>query len=141
MRPVRFIARWKFMRPFLTLIFSLATVGLASADKADAEPAPHGLAAAFGNTVKATYRDGRAQRYWFQADGTWRAIGRRGTASSGKWTQAGEKVCLKQSKPFSAPFKYCTHFPDSGLLGSSWPAKDAGGGKITLSLVKGGAGT
>ena len=99
---------------------------------------PRGFAAAFGNTVKATYPDGRFQRYWFKEDGTWRAIGRRGTSSSGKWTQKGEKVCLKQTKPPAGPFKYCTSFPSGGELGSSWPAKDAGGGKITLSLVKGG---
>lgn len=127
------------MRPHL--IFSLAVLGVTAtmAFNAKAEPAAHGLAAAFGNTVKATYPDGRFQRYWFQSGGTWRAIGRRGTASSGKWTQAGEKVCLKQTKPFVAPFKYCTHFPETGVIGSSWPAKDAGGGKITLSLVRGGA--
>ena len=93
---------------------------------------------AFGNTVKATYPDGRFQRCWFKADGAWRAIGRRGTTSSGKWTQKGEKVCLKQTKPSAGPFRYCASFPSSGDLGSSWPAKDAGGGKITLSLVKGG---
>jgi hypothetical protein len=119
------------------LLLSAAAV-LLVAGAAHAEPAG-GLAAAFGNTVKATYPDGRFQRYWFQPDGTWRAIGRRGTASSGKWTQKGESVCLKQQKPFGSPVKYCTTFPASGHLGSSWAAKDAGGGKITLSLVKGGA--
>ena len=121
-----------------TLLISAAAVLLA-AGAAHAAPATGGLAEAFGNTVKATYPDGRFQRYWFKADGTWRAIGRRGTASSGRWTQAGERVCLKQTKPFAGPFKYCTQFPDGAGLGSSWPAKDAGGGKITLSLVKGGA--
>jgi hypothetical protein len=121
-----------------TLLISAAAVLLA-AGAAHAAPATGGLAEAFGNTVKATYPDGRFQRYWFKADGTWRAIGRRGTASSGKWTQAGERVCLKQTKPFAGPFKYCTQFPDGARLGASWPAKDAGGGKITLSLVKGGA--
>jgi len=121
-----------------TLLISAAAVLLA-VGAAPAATATGGLAEAFGNTVKATYPDGRFQRYWFKADGTWRAIGRRGTASSGRWTQAGERVCLKQTKPFAGPFKYCTQFPDSARLGASWPAKDAGGGKITLSLVKGGA--
>jgi hypothetical protein len=97
-----------------------------------------GIAAAYGNTVKAVYPDGRFQRYWFDADGTWRAVGRRGTASSGKWTVKGEKVCLRQSKPFPSPVKYCTDFPSGGRLGSSWPSKDAGGGGIKLMLVKGG---
>jgi hypothetical protein len=125
------------MHAFRHLIAPACALLLIASGGAAAAAEPHGLAAAFGNTVKATYPDGRFQRYWFQAGGTWRAIGRRGTASSGKWTAKGEKVCLKQTKPFAAPFKYCTTFPDSGTLGSSWPAKDAGGGKITLSLVKG----
>jgi len=124
------------MRPHL--ILGLAALSLMLGGEAVAAPDPHGVAAAIGNTVKATYPDGRFQRYWFKADGTWRAIGRRGTASSGKWTQKGETVCLKQTKPFAGPFKYCTSFPSTGTLGSSWPAKDAGGGKIRLSLVKGG---
>ena len=124
-----------------TLLISSAAALLLAAGAAHAEPATGGLRAAFGNTLKATYPDGQFQRYWIQADGAWRAIGRRGTASSGKWTQKGAKVCLKQLKPFSGPFKYCTTFPDDGRVGSSWPAKDAGGGKITLSLVKGGAGS
>src|SRR4051812_27585528 len=109
----------------------LAAPALAAPDRA----APsHGVAAAFGNTVKATYPDGRFQRYWFKPDGTWRAIGRRGTASSGKWTEKGERVCLKQTKPFASPFKYCTDFSAAKGLGASWPAKDAGGGRIVLSL-------
>ena len=121
-------------------ILILAALGLALtlSGGAAAAPEPRGFEVAFGNTVKATYPDGRFQRYWFKEDGSWRAIGRRGTSSSGKWTRNGEKVCLKQTKPFAGPFKYCTSFPAAGALGSSWPAKDAGGGKITLSLVKGG---
>jgi hypothetical protein len=90
--------------------------------------APPGLAAAFGNTVTATYPDGRVQRYW----------GRRGKASSGKWTADGEKVCLRQSKPIPAPNRYCTQFPDTVRVGASWKAKDMGGGPITLRIVKGG---
>ena len=116
-----------------TLMLCAAAVLVAGA--ADAEP--RGLDAAFGNTVKATYPDGRSQRYWFKSDGTWSAIGRRGKPSSGKWTRDGERVCLKQAKPFASPFRYCTRFPADGRLGSSWPAKDAGGGRITLSLVAG----
>jgi hypothetical protein len=109
-----------------------------NAAAADAPPqAPKSLAAAFGNTVKATYPDGRFQRYWFQPDGTWRAIGRRGHASSGRWKAHGDEVCLKQTKPIPSPMKYCTTFPSDAHVGSSWPAKDMGGGAITLSVVKG----
>ena len=119
------------------LLCLAAACGLLLAAPADA--APQAVSAAFGNTIKATYPDGRFQRYWLQPDGTWRAIGRRGKPSSGKWTQKGDELCLRQTKPFPAPTKYCTPFPATTKVGASWPAKDAGGGKITLSLVKGGA--
>lgn len=98
------------------------------------------VSAVFGNTVKATYPDGRFQRYWFQRDGSWRAIGRRGKPSSGHWTAKGDEVCLRQSKPIPSPMKYCTTFPADAHVGASWPAKDMGGGAITLSVVKGGRG-
>ena len=38
---------------------------------AQAAPEPRGLAAAFGNTVKALYPDGKYQHMWFRADGGW----------------------------------------------------------------------
>lgn len=102
-----------------------------------AQATPVGLTAAFGNTVKARYPDGRYQRYWFKADGTWDAIGRRGKPSSGKWTAKGDNVCLKQTKPFAAPLKYCTTFPGEGGPGAKWAGKSAGGDPIQLSVVKG----
>jgi hypothetical protein len=100
-------------------------------------PEPRGVAAAFGNTVKTLYPDGKAQRIWFRADGSWDAIGRRGKSSSGKWTVKGEKVCLKQSKPFPSPFKYCTVFPSTGGVGTQWASKDMAGEPIRITLVKG----
>lgn len=105
---------------------------------ASAAEAPRGIAAAFGNTLKATYPDGRFQRYWFGKDGTWRAIGRRGKPSSGKWMLKGEQVCLRQSKPFPSPTRFCTDFPSNGALGSSWQAKDVSGKPVKLSLLAGG---
>ena len=96
-----------------------------------------GVAAAFGNTVKAQYPDGRYQRIWFHADGAWEAVGRRGNWSSGKWSQKGAKVCLKQSKPFPAPFKYCTDFPSAGGLGAVWTSRDMSGEPIRLTVVRG----
>jgi hypothetical protein len=102
-----------------------------------AQPEPRGVAAAFGNTVKAIYPDGKNQRIWLREDGTWEAIGRRGKHSSGKWSAKGSKVCLKQSKPFPAPFKYCTDFPANGGLGAVWASKDMTGVPIKLTLVKG----
>jgi hypothetical protein len=102
-----------------------------------AQPQPRGVPVAFGNTVKALYPDGKHQRIWIKADGTWDAIGRRGKPSSGKWTQKGEKVCLKQVKPFPAPFSYCTRFPADGGVGAVWTSKDMAGEPIKLTVVKG----
>jgi len=96
-----------------------------------------GVAAAFGNTVKAQYPDGRYQRLWIRADGTWDAVGRRGQRTSGKWAEKNGKVCLKQSKPFPAPFKYCTAFPASGGIGAVWTSKDMSGEPIRLTVVPG----
>ncbi len=122
----------------LALAALLAAPGLtAEAASVGAPAKPLGVAAAFGNTVKAQYPDGRFQRLWFRADGTWEAVGRRGYWSSGKWSQKGEKVCLKQSKPIPAPFKYCTRFPAAGGVGTVWTSKDMSGEPIRLILVRG----
>lgn len=98
---------------------------------------PRGVAAAFGNTIKSLYPDGKAQFIWLKADGAWEGINRRGKSSSGKWTQKAEKVCLKQTKPFSLPISYCTRFPEDGGLGAVWASKDVTGQPIQLTLVKG----
>ena len=116
---------------------ALALTPLAMALAPAAHAAPDGVAAAFGNTIKALYPDGRHQRIWLKADGTWEAIGRRGKWSAGKWSQKDDKVCLKQAKPFPAPFKYCTDFPANGRLGAVWTSKDMTGEPIKLTVVKG----
>lgn len=99
---------------------------------------PRGVTAAFGNTVKAFYPDGKAQWLWFKADGTWEAFGRRGKWSSGKWSEkdAG-KVCLKQAKPVPIPFKYCTDFPTNGGVGAVWTSRSIEGDPIKVTLVRG----
>jgi hypothetical protein len=120
------------------LFIPLAGLGAACVAATAAEAAePRGLQAAFGNTVKAIYPDGRAQRIWFSPDGAWEAIGRRGKWSSGKWSVKEDKVCLKQSKPFPAPFKYCTAFPTNGAPGVFWTSRDMNGEPIRLTVVKG----
>lgn len=96
-----------------------------------------GVAAAFGNTVKALYPDGKYQWLWFKPDGTWEAFGRRGKWSSGKWSEKDAKVCLKQAKPISIPFKYCTAFPASGGVGAVWTSKSVEGDPIKVTVVKG----
>ncbi len=120
-------------------LLSIALAGLGAACLAASAQAaePRGLQAAFGNTVKALYPDGKAQRLWFKADGTWEAVGRRGKWSAGKWSIKDDRVCLKQSKPFPAPFKYCTEFPANGGPGVMWTSRDMNGEPIRLTVVRG----
>jgi hypothetical protein len=117
----------------LATVLSLL-VGLPAA----ASDPPRGVAAAFGNTVKAMYPDGKHQWLWFKADGTWEAFGRRGKWSSGRWTQKdAQKVCLRQSKPIPIPFNYCTDFPANGGVGAVWSSKSLEGEPIRVTVVKG----
>lgn len=123
------------MRP--TILCLAAILALTAAVSANATES-RGVAAAFGNTVKALYPDGKYQWLWFKADGTWEAFGRRGKWSSGKWSQkdAG-KVCLKQAKPLPIPFNYCTDFPTNGGVGAVWTSKSMEGDPIKVTVVKG----
>ena len=128
------------MRPIrtLALVALLSAPGLTvQAANLNVSPDVHGVAAAFGNTVKAQYPDGRYQRLWIHSDGSWEAVGRRGYWSSGKWSQKGDEVCLKQSRPFPAPFRYCTDFPAGGGLGVAWTSRDMSGELIRLTVVRG----
>ena len=98
---------------------------------------PRGIAAAFGNTVKAVYPDGRQQRIWLRPDGAWQAIGPRGNWSAGHWSIRNGRVCMTQSRPFPSPFRYCTDFPADGGPGVVWTSRDWQGHPISLTVVKG----
>ncbi|MDB5476318.1 MAG: hypothetical protein JWP49_1829 [Phenylobacterium sp.] len=95
------------------------------------------VAAAFGNTVMSIYPDGRSQKIWLHPDGLWDGLGRDGKPLSGKWTMKGDKVCLRQNRPPTLPFSYCTTFPNDPHVGVSWTSKDFGGTPIRLTVVKG----
>ncbi|WP_293906462.1 hypothetical protein [Phenylobacterium sp.] len=129
--------------PALALAGALLAPGVAALAATPGPPSTpsmdvHGVPAAFGNTIKAQYPDGHYQRLWFKPDGTWEAVGRRGYWSSGKWSQKdGDKLCLKQAKPFPAPFKYCTVFPAGGGIGAVWTSKDMAGEPIRVTLIRG----
>ena len=124
------------MRLFLSAAVALS-LALAVPAAASAGEAP-GVAAAFGNTVKALYPDGRYQWLWFNSDGTWEAFGRRGKWSSGKWSQKdAQKVCLQQSRPFPVPFNYCTSFPANSSVGVVWASRSMEGDPIKVTVVKG----
>jgi hypothetical protein len=117
----------------LGLIPAFALAPMAAPSVALAAP---DVSVAFGNTVVSTYPDGRKAHLWMKADGSYTATGRRGKPSSGTWSIKGDKVCLKQKKPTSAPFTYCTAAPTGGV-GTSWKAKAVTGEPITVTVVKG----
>lgn len=120
------------------LIYAAAATIILGTAAQPAAAETRGVAAAFGNTVKALYPDGKHQWLWFKADGTWEAFGRRGKWSSGKWSQKDEgKVCLKQARPVAIPFKYCTDFPAHGGVGAVWTSKSMEGHTIKVTVVRG----
>lgn len=93
------------------------------------------LDAAFGNTIRSTYPDGRQGVLWLAADGSYTAQGRRGQETSGTWRLNRERLCLRQRRPFSAPFTYCTPIPEN--MNSSWSARAPTGEAIRVELVRG----
>jgi hypothetical protein len=96
--------------------------------------APAGpLQRAFGNTIVSTYPDGRTAELWLEPSGDYKAMGRKHDPSSGHWKLSGDKLCLKQSRPFPAPFSFCTPLP----VGESWTAKAVTGEAIRVRLLKG----
>ena len=103
---------------------------------AAAAPVPTKLEPAFGGTIVSTYPDGRTAELWLDRSGGYTAMGRRKDRSSGHWKVSGEKICLKQSRPFPAPFSFCTPLPS----GETWSAKAVTGEPIRVKLVRGRAG-
>lgn len=117
-------------------ILTVATVVVAlSAASAQAAQPSAKIAATFGNTVMSIYPDGRSQKIWLKADGSWTGQSRRGNPLAGSWTAKGDQVCLKQTKP-ALPFgHFCQVFPHDPATGVD--SKDLTGTKIHLKLVKG----
>lgn len=114
----------------------LAVAAALAAPPAFATTTVADLKPAFSNTIVSTYPDGRKAKLWLAADGTYRAQGRRGKPSSGRWTLKGDQICLKQMKPFRAPSSFCTAVKKGGV-GTSWPSKAVTGEKITVKVVAG----
>ena len=102
-------------------------------------PPPAAMAPAFTNTLVSTYPDGRHGRLYLSADATWKGVSRAGRVSSGRWTLAGGRLCMRQSRPFPIPFGYCTPLVAGGV-GAAWPAKAPTGEPITVVLEAGRAG-
>ncbi len=112
---------------FTVLVFALAHAAAAASSR--------GVDAAFGNTIRSTYPDGRQAELWLSPDGAYRANGRRGDDLSGAWRIRGSQLCLRQRRPFPAPFSYCTHIP--GSLNGEWVARAVTGETIRVALVRG----
>lgn len=104
-----------------------------AAGPADAAPP---IEAAFGNTVVSTFPDGKTQHIWFDADGGYSARGRRGQASSGRWSLKGGEICLRQQRPFPAPIVYCTPVPQDAAT-VAWTSRALDGQLVRLQLVRG----
>jgi hypothetical protein len=119
------------MRAAPFLLSSLAVLAAAAPSASAAE-----VSRAFGNTIVSTYPDGRTAELWLRADGSYTAQGRRGDGSGGRWSVKGAKLCLKQARPFPAPFSYCTQIPASGM-DRPWSAKAVTGEQISVRLVSG----
>ena len=116
------------------MTFLLATLLAAPLAVPAAAASPAGVEAAFGNTMLTIDPDGRSRKIWLQPDGTWTGLSRRGLNLAGKWTEKGDKVCIKQSKP-RLPGSMCNKMPTE--LGQSLQAKDPTGKTIQIKLVKG----
>ena len=95
------------------------------------------VAPAFGNTVLALYPDGRSQKIWLHADGTWDGLSRRGQPLAGRWQLKGQQVCMRQVKPPTLPISFCTPFPERTEPGVQWTSHDVVGEPIKLTLMKG----
>jgi hypothetical protein len=116
-------------------LFSIAlTVAAVTAAYVPAQAA--GLDDAFSNTIISTYPDGRTAELWLNRDGTYKAEGRRHDRSMGHWMVKGDKVCLRQSRPWAPPFAFCTPMIHGGV-GSAWSAKAVTGEPIHVRLVAG----
>ena len=115
---------------------TLTILGLAAAATLSVAAAPSPVSPAFGNTIVSTYPDGRTAHLWLQADGGYTGQGRRHDPSSGHWTVKGGKLCLRQSRPFPAPFSYCTPLPAGGFE-TAWSGKAFTGEAISISLARG----
>ena len=115
------------------VLAALASAGAACA--AESVVSPPNVAAAFGNTIVSVYPDGRSQKVWFQPDGSWTGLSRRGIPLAGHWTLKDGKVCLRQSKPPTLPISFCQVLPADMAKGMD--SHDMMGTPIHLHLVKG----
>jgi hypothetical protein len=135
--PVLRLARWK-RASLLRLTVRVTLGGYAAFAGLNAQAADLAtLAPAFGNTVLATYPDGRSQKIWLHPDGSWDGLSRKGSPLAGRWQLKGSQICMRQMKPPTLPISFCTPFPTHTEPGVQWASRDVAGNPIKLTLLKG----
>lgn len=107
----------------------------AAASGATAEPAPD-LGPAFRNTIVSTFPDGRRARLWLEPDGAYHAEGRDAGRSSGRWSIQGERICLRQRRPFPSPMTWCTEIREP-QVGAVWTTRGLSGEMVRVEVVAG----
>lgn len=122
------------MRDSIPIGLVLLVLGIAGMGGA-AVASPSIITPAFGNTIVMTYPDGRTGELWLQSDGSFTGEGRRGDRSSGHWRIKGMKLCLRQSRPFPAPFDFCSPLPAS--YRGAWSGKAWTGDRLRIVLMPG----
>ena len=93
----------------------------------------------FGNTVVSTYTNGQTAKLWLERDGSYTGEGRKGGASSGRWSLKPDQICLKQSTPIPIPFAFCTPLPQASLA-AGWSTKAVTGDQIQVHIAPGNGG-
>ena len=130
-------------RPFtthhraLTAAAMAALLGVAGPATARAVDPLTRLSPALGNTIVSTHPDGRQARLWLDRGGAYTARSRAGKHSGGVWRVTGEKLCLRQRRPFPIPFVYCKAIPVRSV-GKPWRDKAVTGEIVTNEIVRGG---
>jgi hypothetical protein len=115
----------------LTLL--LAAALMTPSQEAGAAATSDMLQKAFGNTIVSTFPDGRTALLWLKAGGEFSGKGRRRLLYSGVWTEKGDKLCLRQTRPIPIPFSYCAAIP----AGTTWTGKAITGEPVKMQLLPG----
>ena len=119
------------MRRFIVILGLFATPAAATSER-DLEPA-------FRNTITSTYPSGRSAKLWLNPDGSYTGQGAKGGRTAGKWVIKGDDLCLRQTRPISLPFRYCTPIVKGGV-GARWDARSPKDEPLKNRLVAGRAG-
>ena len=126
------------VRKMALLGFSaLIAAGFATAALADT------MAETYGNTVLSTNDKGETSKFWFKADGTYKAQGPKGEAGTGKWAIKNGKYCSTPDAMANAPAgtpapkESCLEYQASHKVGDKWTQKDADGKPLTVEIKAG----